>query len=215
MYAQDNHDKLVQNGSLAGQLVNPAEDPSKDPALAPGGILAQWCPGNMQNLATALRYADWIKTGMIYPYVQNLSIYKCPADHSVFAFSGKPALRTYSMNCWLGPLKGYTWNGNYVAFSKLSDMTKPGPAQTWVFIEENRSTIDDGYFVADPTRPTLWYNSPAVLHDGCSVMSFADGHTLVRRWSDSNMISGTGFAVPADPNSGDLAWFLSISTVHK
>ena len=86
MYARDNNDKLVPNGSLANQ---PAwrfysENPLLDPNLQPGGSLAQWCPGNLQSTVMDFSpyYTNWIKAGLLYPYVQNVAVYKCPADLS-------------------------------------------------------------------------------------------------------------------------------------
>ena len=99
-------------------------------------------------------------------------------------------------------------------------MVRPGPSKTWVFIEESPIGIDDGYFAVDPTQARTWYNSPACLHGNASVLAFADGHADAHRWTDSNMIYGTGGNangnnLPADPNSPDLPWLISISTAHQ
>jgi len=100
-------------------------------------------------------------------------------------------------------------------------MNRPGPAHTWVFIEESPASIDDCYFALDPAQPTMWVKSPAVLHGNASVMTYADGHSDAHRWTDGNMINDKnpqippGIYVPADPHSGDLAWLLSVSTVHN
>jgi hypothetical protein len=159
--------------------------------------------------------------GLIYPYIPNISVYKCPADYTTHPYNpttflpvggGVASLRTYSMNCWVGPFKGDEWKPGYQVYRKLSHMMNPGPTMTWVFIEENPTSIDDGYFVADPTAPTLWYNSPAVLHGNSSVLSYADGHSEPHTWSDSKMINGKGDNVAGDPNSGDLPWLIQRST---
>ena len=55
-----------------------------------------------------------------------------------------PSDRTYSMNCWVGGMQ--LWNGGYKEYYKLSQMNRPGPAHTWVFIEEDPSSIDDALF---------------------------------------------------------------------
>jgi prepilin-type N-terminal cleavage/methylation domain-containing protein len=226
MYARDNNDKTVPVGSLSEQPANFAENPLNDVNLQPGGSLAQFCPGNLQSVAmTAGRYyTNWIKAGLIYPYIQNVAVYKCPADLSRCPFGASPIFakysdRTYSVNCYVGGMQW--WDPNYKLYRKLSDMNRPGPAMTWVFIEENPTSIDDCYFALDPAQPTLWYNSPAVLHGNASVMTYADGHSDAHRWTDGNMINDKnpqippGIYVPADPHSGDLAWLLSVSTVHN
>jgi prepilin-type N-terminal cleavage/methylation domain-containing protein len=229
MYAHDNNDNVVRNGDENAQpgsgspLLGPnpgslRENPLTDPNLQAGGAICQWCPGNMQNqqLVAGQYYTNWIIAGLIYPYIQNVNVYKCPADHSTDPYGssfGKPAIRTYSMNCWVGAYNA--WVGGYQVYKKLSNMSNPGPSSTWVFIEESPSSIDDGYFAITPTLPHLWYNSPAVLHGNSSVLSFADGHSESKKWTDNKMIHGTGDNVTGDPNSGDLEWLIQRSTVKN
>ena len=217
MYARDNSDKLVPNGSVAIQPASFAENPLTEPNLQPGGSLAQWCPGNLQSAQMVFSpyYTNWIKVGLLYPYVQNVAVYKCPADLSTVPYNfpatfARPSDRTYSMNCWVGGMQ--VWNGGYKEYYKLSQMNRPGPAHTWVFIEENPASIDDAYFVVDPTNPHTWYNSPATLHGNWSVMTYADGHSDAHRWTDTKMMTGVGDVIAGDPSSGDLAWLISVST---
>ncbi len=232
MYARDNNDKLVANRGLDGQP-NLNENPLTDPNLQPGGIYVQWCPGNMQQLGSAINEAEWIEAGLLYPYLKNLNVYHCPSDktlvpHGDAASLPLPALRTYSMNAWVGSVNNsgtaQAWDGivGYKVYLKLSDLVKPGPGKTWVFIEENPYSIDDAYFALDPRQTTIWNNLPAVLHGNASVLAYADGHSDARRWTDQSMITATPatpignvYNWPADPNSGDLAWLLSASTVHQ
>ena len=220
MYAQDNADRFAPNGDLGDQPAGhaPQSDPLTYPELQPGGKVAQWCPGNLQNLAqcTSPYYTNWIKAGLIFPYVQNVNVYKCPSDHAVVPYGtayGVAADRTYSMSSWVGGL--VVWAAAYQEFYKLADMRHPGPSSTFVFIEENPSSIDDGYFVVDPTQPSLYYNSPAVLHGSSSVLAFGDGHAEAHTWTDQKMIHGTGDNVAGTPNSPDLAYLISVSTVKK
>ena len=195
MYARDNSDKLVPVAVWPYQPASFAENPLTDPNLQPGGSLAQCCPGNLQStlMVSGRYYTNWIKAGLIYPYVQNVAVYKCPADLSRCPYGASPtfavpAERTYSVNCYVGGMQW--WDPNYKLYRKLSNMNRPGPSHTWVFIEENPASIDDCYFALDPATPKLWYNSPAVLHGNASVMTYADGHSDAHRWTDRNMISG-------------------------
>lgn len=229
-YANDNQDNLVPNRGLNGQPGSWGENPLTDPNLEEGGSLAQWCPGDIQQLSCALNYQEWIEAGLLYPYNQNIAIYKCPADTSQVprgtSVVKKPSLRTYSMNCWVqamdhsGYATGQGWlniSGYYV-YSKLSAMLQPGPSQTWVVIEEAPASIDDAFFAVDPNTPTIWFNSPACLHGHASEISFADGHVENRNWTDGNMINDVspqtppGENVPYQSTSGDLAWLISRST---
>ena len=177
MYARDNQDVLVPNRGLGGANgLNYSGDPRLAQNLQPGGQNADWCPGNLLNPANLVpgnypggsKYSWWIQAGLLFPYINNISVYRCPADHSIVPRGGAPftasALRTYSMNCWVQPMDapGYNttvWNGinGYNVYTKLSNMTRPGPSKTWVFIEENPYTIDDAFFALDPRETTTWY----------------------------------------------------------
>jgi prepilin-type N-terminal cleavage/methylation domain-containing protein/prepilin-type processing-associated H-X9-DG protein len=232
MYAEDHRDYLVPNRGLDNQSNLNQPDPRTDPTLQPGGQYSDWCPGNMQVAACAARYNLWIQAGLLYPYLKNLSVYRCPADRSMVPRSAPlslqvPSWRTYSMNCWVGSVNPQTYapvpavgTPGYAVYTKLSDMARSDPGKTWVFIEESPICIDDAYFTLNPTTTAFWYNVPAVWHGNASVLAFADGHADAHRWTDSNMIYGTGANpngdnTPADSNSPDLAWLISVSTAHR
>ena len=242
MYANDNQDNLVPNRGLNGASgVTYSGDPRIEPQLQPGGANADWCPGNMQTAADTtpgVKYPGgsiqswWIMSGLLYPYINNIAIFKCPADittvpRGATAFTA-PALRTYSMNDWVQPMDkpGYAtapWNGGpttgYYIYTKLPNMAHPGPSKIFVFVEECPYSIDDGFFAVDPSETSTWVNSPAVLHGRSSQFAYADGHAEPRRWTDGSMINerpstptGSTDGWPADPKSGDLAWLNSVST---
>lgn len=246
MYAGDNQDNLVPNRGRNGATgVNFSGDPRQQINLQPGGQNANWCPGDLQppNSADVMpgpypggsKYSWWIQAGLLYPYINNINVYHCPADHTIVPRGGGAftahALRTYSMNCYVqpmdapgnntalwtppsgGPITGWAY------FTKSATMARPGPSKTWVFIEESPYSIDDGFFALDPRNSTQWFNSPAVLHGNGSVLSYADGHSAVRVWTDTSMInekpatpSGNTDNWPASSGSGDLPWFISVST---
>jgi prepilin-type N-terminal cleavage/methylation domain-containing protein/prepilin-type processing-associated H-X9-DG protein len=224
MYCNENSDRLVPVGSEAytpGMYGNPgslSENPLLDANLQPGGSLAQFCPGNLQSSAMDFSpyYTNWIMAGLIFPYIQNVAAYKCPADLSKVPYNfpvtfAMPSCRTYSASCWVGGL--LNWNGGYKEYYKQTDMHSPGPVGIWYLIEEKPSSIEDTYFVCDPSAPKLWYNSPAVLHGSVGVLAYADGHVETHKWTDGKMLAGIGDNIKADPNSPDLPWLISISTI--
>ncbi len=67
--------------------------------------------------------------------------------------------------------------------AKLSQLDQRGSALTFVFIDEDQRSIDDGCMVVgNPAYPVpnAWYNLPSDRHSqGCGI-SFADGR--VERW---------------------------------
>ncbi len=224
MFAHDNNDALVPNGDL-GDQPSLSENPLTDPTLQVGGKYCQWCPGNLLSSPCVLGpyYTNWVEAGLLFPYLQNINVYKCPADNSTAPFGAsplvsRPAIRSYSMNNWMGPYDLWTPISGYTEYHKLTSIIYPNPSSAWVFVEENPASIDDGYFAIDPSAPTLWYNSPAVLHGAASCLAFADGHSETHTWKDHNMMHDVnpqnppGCNVPAQPGCPDLPWFISIST---
>jgi prepilin-type N-terminal cleavage/methylation domain-containing protein/prepilin-type processing-associated H-X9-DG protein len=235
MYANDNNDNLAPNRGLNGATgVNYNLDPRTQPSLQPGGANADWCPGNIQNPLCALHQDWWIEAGLLYPYLKSLLVYHCPADktvvpHGVNPLLQKPALRTYSMNCWVQPMDSPGNASNpwmnipgYTIYTKLANMVRPGPSKTWVFIEENPYSIDDGFFAVDPRESTKWNNLPAVLHGDASNLAYADGHAQAHLWTDTSMINAKPSSpitttssvdgTPATPPYTDLIWLNSVST---
>jgi prepilin-type N-terminal cleavage/methylation domain-containing protein/prepilin-type processing-associated H-X9-DG protein len=208
MYAGDNDDAIVPNGSETEQSTTGL---STDPNINPGGKWQQWCPGRMDTLNAW--DTSFIQVGLLYPYVKNVALYRCPADHSTYPLNGvgnaKPRVRSMSMNAWLNPLSVWQ-NQNVTAgvlvFRKVSHLIRPGPSMTFFYIDENPNAINDGYIVSDITRPNYWVDVPASYHGGAGGISFCDGHAEIKRWRDSKLLNATSTGFPADSNSPDNAW---------
>ena len=110
------------------------------------------------------------------------------------------------------------WNGGasgMIAFRRLSDIIVPGPPMCWVFIDENPYSINDGWFVVDPSaaNANTWIDKPASYHGNACGISFADGHAEIRKWRDSKLImSTTTDWVKADASLPDWAWIAERTT---
>jgi prepilin-type processing-associated H-X9-DG protein len=101
-------------------------------------------------------------------------------------------------------------------FRKFSHIIKPIPSDCWVFIDENPGTINEGYFLVDPTNPSLWIDRPACYHNRAGGLSYADGHAEIKKWSDSKVLAqGPAQSLPKDPNSPDLPWLQERTTAFK
>jgi prepilin-type N-terminal cleavage/methylation domain-containing protein/prepilin-type processing-associated H-X9-DG protein len=211
MYNGDNSGKFVPNG---GEGAQGGTSPT-DVNLRPGGIYAQWCPGRQDPGATPvsdyLSAANlpgtsgnvgwaWIEAGLIYPYINNVLVYQCPSDLSYNLFFGVqyPHVRSMSMNAWLAPADDSPWTSGADdtkerVYWKETDLTVPGPANTWLFVDENQQSINDGWMVEDPSDPSLqmpnWVDLPASYHDGACGMSFCDGHAVIKKWRDQLVLS--------------------------
>ena len=100
----------------------------------------------------------------------------------------------------------------YRTYGKTSAMTKPGPSITWVIMDENPQTINDGSLAISMAQFIVDY--PANYHNGGAGLSYADGHAEVHKWSDAfanPTLSGAtggpgGPAAPAPFPCQDLAY---------
>ncbi len=162
------------------------------------GIL-DWSNGNAANWDPE----NSIKKGAIWKYTGgNLDIYRCPADIATVRPTSGPQkgtptrrIRSNSMNAWGGMDQGdYTWFGGaeFRKFVKMSDMVDPGPARTWVLVDEHPDSMNDGFFVIDmkpyPNGTPVLPDVPASFHNGAGGFSFADGHSEIKKWKDPRMI---------------------------
>jgi prepilin-type N-terminal cleavage/methylation domain-containing protein/prepilin-type processing-associated H-X9-DG protein len=201
MYYSDNQGRLVRNADeeALGVIAN-----FNDPSMKTG-TNAQWCPGR-QDVATGsggILYLSpdgtpiqvnagyqWIMDGLLWPYVNNVKVYKCPADTSFINYSGKvlPHVRSVSMNGCLGPVKPWNNDSQPYYYYTESSLRYPGPVNLMVFIDENPGSINDGYFLDSPDLGT-WYDYPAITHGNASGMSFADGHVEMHRWRDGAILA--------------------------
>jgi prepilin-type processing-associated H-X9-DG protein len=185
-----------------------------DPQAQPGGAKSQWVLGSMDRLPCSTSTV-LLQMGLLYPYVNNVAVYRCPADKktdsSPTGGGGTATVRSMSMNCWMNPIT--IWNNTKVKVCrKAADITDPAPSKAFVFIDENPWLINDGHFVCDPTQ-NAWVDIPATYHNNAGGLSFADGHAEIRKWRDSRVLTHS----PGRPDGGcdDLAWLQERSTVKQ
>lgn len=213
VYSGDNDDKLVRVGGLDA-LVTSATDPDAQP----GGSKSQWVLGTVDRLPEGIDPL-MIQYGLLYPYVNSMTVYKCPSD--LAQFNGTATVRSMSMNCWMNPILSWNVTRGYAARNKLlKEFRKQteidNPAMRFVFIDENQFGINDGYFVCDPNA-TAWWDIPASYHCGAGGLSFADGHAEIKKWQDVNVLHYNGQKAGNQPFSpaaitNDLQWLQERST---
>jgi prepilin-type processing-associated H-X9-DG protein len=76
-------------------------------------------------------------------------------------------------------------NGSYRVFDKLADFTRPGPAETFVLLDECPDSINDGLFEVHMIS-AIWGDVVGSMHCGGCGFSFADGHAEIHKWLDNN-----------------------------
>lgn len=187
-------------------------------------------PGRPENYDPALT----IHKSPLWPYAgQNADLWKCPSDQSkVRTRTGKtvPRVRSMSMNNWVGgdgtnpDNPSGLWGSEWRVYRKMSDMVDPGPANTWVLMDEREDSINDGFFVVnmsgypDP-RQTILTDLPAIYHNNAAGVAFADGHAEIKRWTHPYTLRpitrGQEISGGPSPNNQDVVWLQERSTRRR
>jgi len=222
----------LKQQSLAFNLYN--SDNAKLPQNPGGGTadLNSWCTGWL-NWGAGVNFANtnlaFLQAGALGPYnSKSLGVYKCPAD-KIPGTTG-PRVRSISMNGFVGgtterDVYGYT---TYRMFLKESEFVRPGPAMTWVFVDEHPDSINDELFGMNMPASTAWPSAaawddvPASYHNNACGFSFADGHGELKKWLDpqslppirkSNGAGGAGTGAGWTYTSPrDNAWMVARTT---
>jgi prepilin-type N-terminal cleavage/methylation domain-containing protein/prepilin-type processing-associated H-X9-DG protein len=177
MWAGDNEDRCLY--SWSGTDVN--------------GVPA-WCDGSMSTVPDAID-EEIIRKSPTYPYVPSLKAFRCPTDRSAFLYRGetKPRIRSYSINGYLG-YPGGTVLGNrppYRPALKLSSITRPGPSEIFVFLDEHENSINDSHYTSFRDMKAFgnqaFLDTPAGRHGNSTGFSFVDGHAEIHKWIDSTI----------------------------
>ena len=199
----------------------------------------EWVNGDL-DYASPTKADNWdiekdIKKSLLWHYCgQNAGIWKCPADKSM----GKatygpnagqllPRVRSISMNAWFNStdVDQFGPPGTRI-YKKSGDLTAPGPSMTWLFLDEREDSINDGEFCVSmfgyPDFPAQWkiVDFPASYHNKAGGLSFADGHSEIRKWRDNRTtpVLKPGQWLPlnvSSPNNQDVYWLMERSTRRK
>jgi prepilin-type N-terminal cleavage/methylation domain-containing protein/prepilin-type processing-associated H-X9-DG protein len=152
-------------------------------------------------------YADgwWIadiENSLLWPYVQNLDNYTCPAGIPGYAI-------TYSIS------DGMNANGGAPCTARLTNRKITDiimPAERMVFIDEGRSMLG-GY--TQYNIPVYWWDPVPCRHGNSTSVSLADGHVELWKWRDQRSpkwnydewvkwATGSGSSVRLQPNNEDM-----------
>jgi prepilin-type N-terminal cleavage/methylation domain-containing protein len=200
MYYNDNGGRLVES--------YPVNNPNA------------WILGDMSNPSDATNL-DLIRLGKLFHYNQSVEIYHCPADQGV-TIGGKHVqnVRSYSMNAYMGernPNVGYIPNfaSQYVQYyAKDSDIRRP--SSLFVLLDEDERSINDGFFVPDPTAH-IWIDFPANSrhrHNYGYAINFADGHSETWHYHDPRS-KQVAHAKTEQPGNHDLERLAGASATVK
>jgi len=193
LYADDNSERLVGAANWT----------------APGSTreTPNWTGGSWLDASRGQesRQDNWdhemfTKKSVLWKYCGNsIGIWHCPAD-TTMGFDTRqkrkvPRIRSMSMNNWVGgPPWGESGPG-WKVYIKESDISNPGPSQTFVLLDEREDSINDGYFVVDmngfvtgsPDSMMKLVDYPAQYHGNSAGFAFADGHSEIHNWKSAEL----------------------------
>ena len=167
-----------------------------------------------------------LSKGLLWSYVgKSAQVFKCPADLSTVTVAGarKSRVRSMSMNGWIDSTDVSSFGGSFRIYKKYSDFNDPGPSMTWVFMDEREDSMNDGEMIVGmfgyPSNPGIWkiVDYPASYHNQAGGLSFADGHSEIKRWRDKRTFPALkkGQEIPlnvASPNNPDVLWLMERTT---
>jgi prepilin-type N-terminal cleavage/methylation domain-containing protein len=155
---------------------------------------------------------------------KDYKVFKCPADQSVYSLYGQtfPRVRSYSMNTYVGNPAESGTGGKASVPNNPPNTPKPfasyaaihSPSRTFLFLDERPDSINDGVFSTDETPGNLNLRDvPAAYIGGAAGFSFADGHSVIHKWTAgwiTQPIQGTPindhYFSSGDPEVADLYW---------
>jgi prepilin-type N-terminal cleavage/methylation domain-containing protein/prepilin-type processing-associated H-X9-DG protein len=185
MYATDNNDRMVDPTKALYVSQNPSDRAS----------YMDWTadPHNTRTdvLVNEINYGDPTKPSLLAKYLPNAGVWKCPADNYMGPSTPGPRARSICLAGTVGGGPDYKKQAfpgrTYIPVNKMSDLVIPGPAQTFTVIDEQADSINDAIFMIDPGQyrgSEYWRDCPATYHGGSGSISFADGHSIIKKWLD-------------------------------
>jgi prepilin-type processing-associated H-X9-DG protein len=128
----------------------------------------------------------------------------CDAFGGGGGHSGEPGRRTNGP--WLDNNHGHRSGQPFRTYGKESDFVDPGPSMTWVLIDEDADSLNDGGFAVGVTQPE-WIDWPGTYHNNACGFAFADGHSEIHKWSDPRTkVIGGNVSRQQVPGSQDWRW---------
>jgi prepilin-type N-terminal cleavage/methylation domain-containing protein/prepilin-type processing-associated H-X9-DG protein len=215
MYALDFGDRLVINADQS------------QPYTVGNSTMQDWCEGIMDWTAnppsenTNFQYLiDPVVSSLGSYYANNYKVCWCPADNYLSPAQHQKGwdhrIRSVAMDGAVGDGKKYTfpnWNGEKMWWAvKGSDLIAPGPALSWVFIDEHPDSIDDEIMYVNPAEINgtgVFTELPAGLHNNACCVSFADGHAEIHKWVNPETIHKVTYTVIDQVSvtlNKDLGW---------
>jgi len=150
----------------------------------PGGKAWVVMPPNATS-ATVEAKKEYLKDGLLWPYVSEVDVYRCPSDRRKNSPYHQNAFRTYSIAGGMAGVPDGSWEIN--PCRNYTDIKQP--ATKYVFLAEcDKRGYNNGSWVLNP-RSREWVDPFAIWHrDDTSTLGYADGHVEMQRWRGKGLI---------------------------
>lgn len=122
---------------------------------------------------------DAIKNGVLYPYLKNVDVYRCPvAERNEF--------RTYSISTAMNfPYPSALSGDGGTLIKNVNQIRNTGSRM--LFLDDYVNDWNASWFV--PATAMYWWNSTPIRHgSGGNVFGFVDGHSEFHAWKDRRTI---------------------------
>lgn len=206
VYATDHGDRIVPNGEVDGRGA------SKEFKYWWVQGVMDYSGGNTDNTNTTLLLSsDYAR---LAEYVPAAEPYKCPEDKSRVLIAGRThsRVRSVSMNVHVGRCVDCFGEGPATHIGPQNVAAIPSPSKQFIFIDEHPDSVNTTAFWLSSVRAgsSKFLSVPGSSHQGKGVLSFADGHTEVHRWTDDRTkLPVTGEKMTDElksPNNSDVEW---------
>ena len=178
-----------------------------------GKICTAWVgrPDSWVNVAernaSEARQIEAMETGVLFPYVKNLRLYKCPTGV-------RGEMVTYSIvgSMWGNSTPVSGGHPEELCIKNRLQIQRPG---------ERIVFVDEGKWPGSPwgvwhDKP-MWWDIPTIRHSDGTDWSFADGHSEYHKWRDRRTMDlavlrapyenvNPDYASVSHPGNEDLEW---------
>ncbi len=174
-----------------------------------------WVVGNAQTVPQDPSYGELdagvidatnpacLTRGTLFPYAKETGAYLCSLDGRTL--NGMSYVRSYSMNNWMNGLSPAEWmpdlDPSRRVYQKDSDV--PAPARLFVFIDEDRDSVNDAMFMVIMDPGYYLNDVPTRAHKTGYPLSFADGHAESFKFLCADTRNWTGADPPPPAISSD------------
>jgi prepilin-type N-terminal cleavage/methylation domain-containing protein/prepilin-type processing-associated H-X9-DG protein len=215
MYADDNQDNLIGNGTdssyepgngywrMGYKVVN---DPNSYPA-----VTANPPPGLTGAALNQWYIQEGYAEGPLYPYARNRAVIHCPGD--TLGINNDP-YDSYSIGVNIGSNPDYYATAGGPPLMKLSRILHGSERVVWIEERDERGDNIGAWAFDYSTSSPAWGDDIADYHSGGSSFGFADGHAENHRWLEGDTLTMADSlnydwpwpTVPAGMANLDLVW---------